>query len=87
MKHLDNIPVWLFALLTVIAFDAAAWYLVCTRAGSRVWPLYAPDGQHRRLDFFAAILAWYAIAIDLIAVAIWETSNVRQRRFTATSAS
>jgi NADPH:quinone reductase-like Zn-dependent oxidoreductase len=37
MKRLDDIPVWLFALLTVAAFDATALGgLVCTRRCDRV---------------------------------------------------
>jgi hypothetical protein len=42
MKHLDDIPVWLFALLTVVVFDTASLVgLVCTRSVGHAFGLYA----------------------------------------------
>jgi hypothetical protein len=42
MKYLDDIPVSLFALLTVVAFDAIALVgLVCTRGLGHAFGLYA----------------------------------------------
>ncbi|MBV8138103.1 MAG: hypothetical protein JO121_21105 [Deltaproteobacteria bacterium] len=66
MKHLDDIPVWLFTILTVAGFDVTALTgLVCTRRLGHAFGLYA------LLDkavswIFSAILVMFAIAIGLV---------------------
>ena len=70
MKRLDDIPVWLFALLTVAAFDAAALGgLVCTRRWGDWFGPYPLVDKNTVGWIFSAILVMYAIALGLIAVA------------------
>jgi hypothetical protein len=72
MRRLDDIPVWLFALLTVVVFDTAALAgLVCTRALGHAFGLYDLLDNNVVGWIFSAILVMYAIAIGLIAVATW----------------
>jgi hypothetical protein len=72
MKQLDDIPVWLFAFLTVAVFDATALAgLVCTRWLGHAFGLYALLDNNTVGWVFSAILVMYAIAIGLIAVETW----------------
>ena len=76
MKHLDDIPVWLFALLTVVAFDATALVgLVCTRWLGHASGVYALLDNNIVGWIFSAILVMYAIAIGLIAIATWGNAS------------
>ena len=76
MKHLDDIPVWLFALLTVVAFDVTALVgLVCTRRLGHAFGLYARLDNNTVGWIFSAILVMYAIAIGLIAIATWGNAS------------
>jgi hypothetical protein len=76
MKHLDDIPVWLFAILTVAAFDAIALVgLVCTRWLGHTFGLYALIDNNTVGCIFSAILVMYAIAIGLIAIATWGNAS------------
>ena len=76
MTRLEAIPLWLFELLTVVAFNAAALGgLVGTHhLGHRL-------GYYELVDnetvgwIFSAILVIYAIAIGLIAVATWTNAT------------
>jgi hypothetical protein len=91
MKRLDDIPVWLFALLTVAAFDATALGgLVCTRRWGDWLGLYAVVDNNTVSWIFCAILVMYAIALGLIAVATWGNASSAsaarlQRRHTSDS--
>jgi hypothetical protein len=72
MKYFDDIPVWLFALLTVATFDAVGFAgLLCTRAVGHMLGLYALLDNNTVGWIFSAILVMYAIAIGLIAIATW----------------
>jgi len=76
MKHLDDIPVWLFAILTVAGFDATALAgLVCTRWLGHMLGLYALLDNSTVGWIFSAILVMYAIAIGLIAIATWGNAS------------
>jgi hypothetical protein len=76
MKCLDNIPIWLFALLTVAAFDTTALGgLVCTRRLGHWLGLYALIDNNSLGWIFSAILVMYAIALGLIAVATWGNAS------------
>ena len=76
MKHLDEIPVLLFALLTVVAFDATALVgLVCTRWLGHAFGVYALLDNNIVGWIFSAILVMYAIAIGLIAIATWGNAS------------
>jgi hypothetical protein len=76
LKHLDDIPVWLFALLTVVSFDAMALGgLICTRWLGHRFGLYALLDNNTVGWIFSAILVMYAIAIGLIAIATWENAS------------
>jgi hypothetical protein len=76
MKHFDDIAVWLFAILTVVAFNAAALTgLVCTRWLGHTFGLYAVLDNNTVGWVFSATLVIYAIAIGLIAVATWGNAS------------
>lgn len=76
MKRLEEIPVWLFALLTVAAFDAIALGgLLCTRRWGRWLGLYSLVDNNTVGWIFSAILVMYAIALGLIAVATWGNAS------------
>jgi hypothetical protein len=76
MKYLDDVPVWLFAILTVAAFDAVALAgLVCTRWLGHTFGLYALLDNNTVGWIFSAILVMYAIAIGLIAIATWGNAS------------
>jgi Protein of unknown function (DUF4239) len=76
MKYLDDIPASLFALLTVVAFDAVALFgLVCTRGLGHAFGLYAVLDNNIVGWIFSAMLVMYAIAIGLIAIATWGNAS------------
>jgi hypothetical protein len=76
MKYLDDIPVWLFALLTVVTFDALGLAgLVCTRGLGHMLGLYALLDNNTVGWIFSSILVMYAIAIGLIAIATWGNAS------------
>ena len=76
MKFLNEIPLWLFALLTVVAFDGTALVgLACTRRWGHSLGLYTLVDNGTVGWIFSAILVIYAIAIGLIAVATWSNAS------------
>lgn len=76
MKRLDEIPLWLFGLLTVVAFNAAALGgLVGARQLGHGLGLYALVDNDTVGWIFSAILVIYAIAIGMIAVATWTNAS------------
>lgn len=76
MKRLDEMPLWLFALLTVVTFDGTALGgLVCTRRWGLWLGLYALVDNNTVGWIFSSILVIYAIAIGLIAVATWANAS------------
>jgi hypothetical protein len=76
MKQLDDIPVWLFAFLTLAVFDATALAgLVCTRWLGHAFGLYARLDNNTVGWVFSAILVMYAIAIGLIAIETWGNAS------------
>src|SRR5262245_29367966 len=76
VKRLQDIPLWLFALLTLAAFNAAALVgLVCTRQLGRRFGLYGLIDNGTVGWIFSATLVIYAIAIGLIAVATWTNAK------------
>jgi hypothetical protein len=76
MKRLDEIPLWLFALLTVTVFDGTALGgLVCARRLGHWLGLYSLVDNNTVGWIFSAILVIYAIAIGLIAVATWANAS------------
>jgi len=76
MKLLDEVPLWLFALLTVVAFDGIALGgLACTRRWGHSLGLYTLVDNGTVGWIFSAILVIYAIAIGLIAVATWSNAT------------
>jgi len=76
MKLLDYIPLWLFALLTVVAFDGTALGgLACARRWGHCLGLYTLVDNGTVGWIFSAILVIYAIAIGLIAVATWSNAS------------
>jgi hypothetical protein len=81
LKHLDDIPVWLFALLTVVSFDAMALGgLIGARWLGHRFGLYPLLDNNTVGWIFSAILVMYAIAIGLIAIAIGETRRPQRLR-------
>jgi hypothetical protein len=77
VKHLWDVPLWLFALLTLAAFNGAALVgLVCTHELGRRFGLYGLVDNDTVGWIFSAILVIYAIAIGLIAVATWTNASV-----------
>lgn len=76
MKRLQDIPIWLFALLTLAAFNGAAVVgLVGTRQLGRRFGLYGLIDNDTVGWIFSAILVIYAIAIGLIAVETWTNAS------------
>jgi hypothetical protein len=76
MKRLDEIPLWLFGLLTVIASNAAGLGgLVCTRQLGHRLGFYALVDNDTVGWIFSAILVIYAITIGLMAVATWTNAT------------
>jgi hypothetical protein len=76
MKRLGDIPLWLFALLTVVAFDGTALAgLACARRWGHWLGLYTLVDNGTVGWIFSAILVIYAIALGLIAVATWSNAS------------
>ena len=72
---LKNLPLWLFALLTVAGFNAIALGgLVCTRRFGQSLGLYTVDNETVGA-IFSAILVMYAISLGFIAVASWGNAS------------
>jgi hypothetical protein len=74
--RLDDLPLWLFALLTVVAFNAIALGgLVCMRRFIQSLGLYTFIDNDTVSAIFSAILVMYAISLGLIAVASWGNAS------------
>jgi hypothetical protein len=72
INHLEDLPVWLFALLTVAGFNAIALGgLVCTRGLGQSLGLYTFIDNETVSAIFSAIFVMYALLLGLIAVASW----------------
>ena len=68
--RIEDLPLWLFAFLTVAGFNAIALGgLVCTRRLGQSLGLYAFIDNESVGAIFSAILVMYAISLGLIAVA------------------
>lgn len=75
-RRIENLPVWLFALLTVTGFDALALGgLVCTRSLGNWLGLYTLIENDTFGWFFSAMLVMYALSLGLIAVASWANAS------------
>src|SRR5215471_16651526 len=71
-RRIKNLPLWLFALLTVAGFNAIAFGgLVCTRRLGNWLGLYTLIDNDTVGWIFSAILVMYALSLGLIAVASW----------------
>jgi hypothetical protein len=76
MKRLDAIPLWLFGLLTMVAFNTAALGgLVGARQLGHRPGLYGLVDNDTVGWIFSAIVVIYAIAIGQIAVATWTNAT------------
>jgi Protein of unknown function (DUF4239) len=76
MRRFEYLPLWLFALVTVIGFNAIGLCgLVCTRQLGQWIGLYTFIGNDTVSAIFSAILVMYAISLGLIAVASWGNSS------------
>ena len=74
--RLGDLPLWLFALLTVAGFNAIALGgLVCTRRFGEWLGLYTVIDNNTVSAIFSAVLVMYAIALGLIAVASWGNAS------------
>ena len=75
-RRIKNLPLWLFALLTVAGFNAIALGgLVCTRRFGQSLGLYTFIENDTVGAIFQAILVMYAISLGLIAVASWGNAS------------
>jgi len=75
-RRIEDLPLWLFALLTVAVFDALALGgLVCTRRLGNWLGLYTLIDNGTVGWIFSAIFVMYAISLGLIAVASWENTS------------
>jgi len=71
-RRIEDLPLWLFALLIVAGFNAIALGgLVCTRRFGQSLGLYTFIENDTVGAIFSAILVMYAISLGLIAVASW----------------
>src|SRR5215469_15731002 len=76
MRRLEDLPLWLFALLTVAGFNVIALGgLVCTRRFGQSLGLYTFIDNDTVGAIFSAILVMYAISLGLIAVASWGNAS------------
>ena len=76
MRRLEDLPVWMFALLTVGGFNATALGgLVCTRRLGNWLGLYMLIDNDTVGWIFSAILVMYALSLGLIAVASWGNNS------------
>src|SRR5215470_2678247 len=75
-RRIKNLPLWLFALLTVAGFNAIALGgLVCTRRLGNSLGLYTLIDNETLGWIFSAILVMYALSLGLIAVASWGNAS------------
>ena len=75
-RRIENLPLWLFALLTVAGFNAIALGgLVCARRFGQLLGLYTFIDNDTVGAIFQAILVMYAISLGLIAVASWGNAS------------
>jgi len=75
-RRIEDLPLWLFALLTVAGFNAIALGgLVCTRRFGQSLGLYTFIDNDTVGAIFSAILVMYAISLGLIAVASWGNAS------------
>lgn len=75
-RRIEDLPLWLFALLTVAGFNAIALGgLVCTRLFGQSLGLYTFIDNDTVGAIFSAILVMYAISLGLIAVASWGNAS------------
>jgi Protein of unknown function (DUF4239) len=75
-RRIKNLPLWLFALLTVAGFNAIAFGgLVCTRRFGQSLGLYTFIDNDTLGWIFSAILVMYALSLGLIAVASWGNAS------------
>lgn len=71
-RRIEDLPLWLFAVLTVAGFNAIAFGgLVCTRRCGQSLGLYTFIDNDTVGAIFSSILVMYAISLGLIAVASW----------------
>src|SRR5215469_7323785 len=74
--RLGDLPLWLFAFLTVAGFNAIALGgLVCRRRFGEWLGLYTVIDNNTVSGIFSSVLVMYAIALGLIAVASWENAS------------
>jgi hypothetical protein len=74
-RRIEDLPLWLFALLTVAGFNAIALGgLVCTRRFGQSLGLYTFIDNDTVGWIFSATLVMYALSLGLIAVASWGNS-------------
>ena len=72
----EDLPLWLFALLTVGGFNAIAFGgLVCTRRFGEWLGLCTVIDNNTVSAIFSSVLVMYAIALGLIAVASWGNAS------------
>jgi hypothetical protein len=75
-RRIEDLPLWLFALLTVASFNAIALGgLVCTRRFGNGLGLYTLIENDTVGWIFSAILVMYALSLGLIAVASWGNAS------------
>lgn len=75
-RRIEDLPLWLFALLIVAGFNAIALGgLVCTRRFGQSLGLYTFIENDTVGAIFSAILVMYAISLGLIAVASWGNAS------------
>src|ERR1044071_550739 len=68
-RRIEDLPLWLFALLTVAGFNAMAFGgLVCTRRLGNWLGLYTLIDNDTVGWIFSATLVMYALSLGLIAV-------------------
>ena len=75
-RRVEDLPLWLFALLTVAGFNTIALGgLFCTRRFGNWLGLYTLIDNDTFGWIFSAILVMYAISLGLIAVASWGNTS------------
>jgi hypothetical protein len=75
-RRIENLPLWLFALLNVVGFNVMALGgLVCTRRFGQSLGLYTFIDNDTVSAIFSAVLVMYAISLGLIAVASWGNAS------------
>jgi hypothetical protein len=75
-RRIKDLPLWLFALLTVAGFNAMALGgLVCTRRFGQSLGIYTFIDNDTVGWIFSATLVMYALSLGLIAVASWGNAS------------